>query len=480
MDGPGKLVESIVFVGFLVLLVGGCCISLGRQEQPIAELQADKLSGPASLDVLFDISSSSDPDGTIASYELQFGDGASTAGSDFAPPIPHTYADDGYYTAVLKVTDNDGLTDHAKLHIAVSNPGPIVGFTCTPTYVRPGETVTCTACGRSVDPASFETQPKGIITYEWDFGDDYEHFSQNCTATHKYATVGSYSVGLRIYDDDGAESTVWQMDYVTVRGRIYWTEMFESIYDPLVGRILRASVTGVDRNELIPTTFDSDPRGIALDTTADRMYWTDREADAIRRAPLYGPPPIEDLITVGLSEPVGIALDVVAGKMYWADAGSGKIQRANFDGTGTIDDLIAGLNTPCGIALAVAAGKMYWTESGSGTIHRANMDGTGIESLISGLASPLGIALDTVSGKVYWTESASPKIGRANLDGSGFESLIDAGILPPFGIALDVPAGKMYWTEPASGKIRRANLDGSGVEDVVLGASQPFGIALDL
>ena len=471
-----------MFAVVLVLLVGGCRITLGWQEQPIAELLANKSSGPASLDVLFDISNSSDPDGVIASYELQFGDGASVAGSDLAPPIPHTYADDGYYTAVLKVTDNDGLTDHAKLHIAVSNPGPTAGFTCTPASARPGETVTCTACGWSVDPASFETQPKAIITYEWDFGDGTGAFSQNCTITHKYATVGSYSVGLTIYDDDGAKSTQWHADYVTVRGRIYWTEMFSTPFLQHVGCILRANLNGADRKELTRSTTDSDPRKIALDATAARMYWTDSSVNGIRRAPFHGSP-TEDLIT-GLANPLGIALDIAEGKMYWT--ATGKIQRANLDGTGS-ETLISGLPSVVpGIALDVAKGKMYWTCTdilGPGKIQRANLDGTEVEDLITtDILAPAGIALDVAGGKMYWTEGLDvrPSIRRANLDGTGIEDLITAGISYSTDIALDVTAGKMYWPEPLTCKIRCADLDGTGIEDVALGASQPCGIALDL
>ncbi len=63
----------------------------------------------------FDISGSTDPDGTIVSYDLDFGDGSAHAtGTDVstATAITHTYKDPGTsevtYTVTLKVTDNDG------------------------------------------------------------------------------------------------------------------------------------------------------------------------------------------------------------------------------------------------------------------------------------------------------------------------------------------------------------------------------------
>ena len=57
------------------------------------------------LDFSFDASGSSDPDGQIASYSWDFGDGNSASG--ISPS--HTYAAPGSYAVTLTVTDNDGL-----------------------------------------------------------------------------------------------------------------------------------------------------------------------------------------------------------------------------------------------------------------------------------------------------------------------------------------------------------------------------------
>jgi DNA-binding beta-propeller fold protein YncE len=56
----------------------------------------------------FDGSGSSDPDGTIARYEWNFGDG--TSGSSTGPVATHTYASAGTYTATLTVTDDAGCS----------------------------------------------------------------------------------------------------------------------------------------------------------------------------------------------------------------------------------------------------------------------------------------------------------------------------------------------------------------------------------
>ena len=64
---------------------------------------------------VFDASGSSDPDGSIVSYEWNFGDGATATGVT----ATHAYGHRGFYTTTLKVTDNGGLTDCTRKTIAV-------------------------------------------------------------------------------------------------------------------------------------------------------------------------------------------------------------------------------------------------------------------------------------------------------------------------------------------------------------------------
>ena len=58
--------------------------------------------------VTFDGSGSSDPDGTVARYEWNFGDG--TGASTTGPMATHTYASAGTYTVTLTVTDDAGCS----------------------------------------------------------------------------------------------------------------------------------------------------------------------------------------------------------------------------------------------------------------------------------------------------------------------------------------------------------------------------------
>lgn len=61
------------------------------------------------LAATFDASAASDPDGTVAGYAWDFGDGQTATGSQ--PIATHSYAQPGIYTVTLTVTDDEGCSE---------------------------------------------------------------------------------------------------------------------------------------------------------------------------------------------------------------------------------------------------------------------------------------------------------------------------------------------------------------------------------
>ncbi len=141
--------------------------------------------------IFFDASGSYDPDGTIVSYQWNFGDGTNAAGITAS----HSYADDGIYTVTLTVTDDDGATASTTAVKTVLNRLPFAVFTESAETVYIGETITFNA-SESYDSDGY------IVDYFWDFGDGSN--ATGVVVSHAYSYNGTYTVTLTVTDDDGA------------------------------------------------------------------------------------------------------------------------------------------------------------------------------------------------------------------------------------------------------------------------------------
>lgn len=80
-------------------------------------------------EVIFDGSSSYDPDGNIVNYSWDFGDGS----KGYGPIVTHLYNKSGTYTVTLVVTDDSGANStkitYVAVHGAKKTPGPGILFT---------------------------------------------------------------------------------------------------------------------------------------------------------------------------------------------------------------------------------------------------------------------------------------------------------------------------------------------------------------
>ncbi|RWZ50892.1 PKD domain-containing protein [Labedella phragmitis] len=153
------------------------------------------------LSATFDASASTDPDGTIASYAWNFGDGQNGTGAT----TNHTYGSAGDFLVTLTVTDNRGgtaTTTRVVSATAPANQNPTASFTAS------GSGLAVSVNG------SASTDPDGTIaSYAWDFGD--EGTATGATANHTYAAAGEYTVTLTVTDDKGATASTTRSVTVT-------------------------------------------------------------------------------------------------------------------------------------------------------------------------------------------------------------------------------------------------------------------------
>ena len=95
---------------------GAAVLHIEYDIPPVADADGP-YQGTTGVTIQFDGTGSSDVDGTITTYQWNFGDGQ--AGSGAAPT--HAYTTAGDYTVTLTVTDNNGLTDDDQTTVTVAN-----------------------------------------------------------------------------------------------------------------------------------------------------------------------------------------------------------------------------------------------------------------------------------------------------------------------------------------------------------------------
>ncbi len=160
--------------------------------------------------VQFTDASTSFPD-TIVAWEWDFGDGDIDSG--LMPS--HTYANDGDYTVILTVEDDDGSTSTTSQTITIEDRGPTAGFDWSPEPQNEGAKVLFTDTSTS----PLDT----IVSWSWDFGGLGTSDQQN--PSFIFVDDGTYTVSLMVTDDDGSTAssshTVTISDLAPVAGFTY-------------------------------------------------------------------------------------------------------------------------------------------------------------------------------------------------------------------------------------------------------------------
>lgn len=94
----------------------------------MAVLATAVVTGPAPLDVAFDLSYTDHPQQRPMTFELTFGDESpAQTGAEFDVVIHHTY-EAGTYAAVLRVVDEQGAVSEDRVGITADDAGPPIGI----------------------------------------------------------------------------------------------------------------------------------------------------------------------------------------------------------------------------------------------------------------------------------------------------------------------------------------------------------------
>jgi len=189
--------------GSVPLLFGGTGASTYMNDTwAIATLPSATLAAtPGTTEVAANVTFTATMSGGIPPYlaTFHFADNVTDEVSGSGPTLvaTHAFVNPGTYTAWVNVTDSVGLTANA---VASATPvsvsaGPAIAATATPSSVDVGQSVSFSVTAASGVPP---------ITYQWTFGDGTS--SSGTTASHAYATPGTYPVAVVGTDAEGVHA----------------------------------------------------------------------------------------------------------------------------------------------------------------------------------------------------------------------------------------------------------------------------------
>jgi hypothetical protein len=204
--------SSLDTIYFAVLLTGTGSfeltrLRLGGNFAPTASFIQDSTTGKAPHKIFFDASASSDPDGSIVSYDWSFENPVYFDAQNIGATPNWTYDHVASYTCTLRVIDNEGASGEAT---------SVINITGEPVNMPPTAVIVPSKSGGQlpqgiVFDAFGSTDPDDIIVgYRWDLdGDGYFEYRSNGIqeAYREFIEAGTTNVGVMVIDFFGAWDT---------------------------------------------------------------------------------------------------------------------------------------------------------------------------------------------------------------------------------------------------------------------------------
>jgi PKD repeat protein len=179
-------------------------LTLPQGQPPTADLTADVTAGNPPLNVNFDASASSDPEGELISYNWDFDGDGTYDEQTTEPTAAHEYPTGGTFAATVRVEDAEHQLDTASLDIVV-NQAPTAVLSISP----PEPTVVPFTMSFS---AAASSDPDGtIVQYDYDWGSDGDFDlidgGPEPVSSYTMTLPGDYPVTVRVTDNQGLTDT---------------------------------------------------------------------------------------------------------------------------------------------------------------------------------------------------------------------------------------------------------------------------------
>lgn len=216
--------------------------------------------------------SASDPDGTISTTRVDWGDSITQLYAGAITSATHSYASTGsstsqIFTIIVTATDNNASYTSTSSQVTINDRVPVPSFNPSSTSLSTGQNVTLTISA---------TDPDGTVTaLKVDWGDgNIDTLSGTATSdSHSYSSTGTstskiFTITVNATDNSG--STGISSSQVTVSDRPPVITFTESPASVSTGQTVTVSITS------------SDPDGTISSTKVD---WGDGTVDTLTGAP---------------------------------------------------------------------------------------------------------------------------------------------------------------------------------------------------
>jgi PKD repeat protein len=197
---PGSYTLYVKAVGQPSMLnhISGAVPLTIQNQPPVINLAMSATSGMAPVAVTANLSGSYDPDGSIASSAINFGDGTVVTN---AMSAQHTYSTPGTYTVTATVTDNLGASAKTTTTVNIAAPTPGYVSVASPTNNWVGDASSPVHFGASAVGAA--NRP---ITAMRIYVDDVSMYTVSAAKLDTYLKLaaGSHRVVVVAWDNTGA------------------------------------------------------------------------------------------------------------------------------------------------------------------------------------------------------------------------------------------------------------------------------------